>query len=66
LLAVMGKLSSSENPEPSNAAEQDAPDEEGFIRQSTELTGASEAQARNVYMYSDIIRQQDPYRYRFV
>jgi hypothetical protein len=55
----MEKLNSSENPEPSNAAEQDALAEERFIALYTELTGASESQARSVYMYSDIIQQQN-------
>jgi len=61
----MEKLSSSENPEPSNAAEHDALAEERFIWQYTELTGASEAQARIVYMHFDIIRQRDPHCHRF-
>jgi hypothetical protein len=57
---LMGKSSSSENPEQSNAAVEDAADEERFIAQYIALTGASKAQAKRVYMYSDIIRQQGP------
>jgi hypothetical protein len=56
---------SSEKPEKSSDADQNAANEENFIRQYTELTGASEAQARSVYIYFDIIRQRYPYCYRF-
>jgi hypothetical protein len=63
---TMEKSSFSESPEQTNTLEQDAAAEGTFIKQYIELTGASEAQARSVYMYSDIIRQRDPYRYRFV
>jgi hypothetical protein len=56
---------SSEKPEKSSDADQDAANEEKFIRQYSELTGASEAQARSAYMYFDIIRQRDPYCYHF-
>lgn len=56
---------SSEKPDKSSDADRDAANEDTFIQQYTELTGASEAQARSVYMYLDIIRQRDPYCYHF-
>ena len=45
---LIEKPSSSENLEQAKAAEQDAANEEEFIRQYTKLTGASESQARSV------------------
>jgi hypothetical protein len=62
-VAVKERLSSLENPQLSNAAEQEVLAEKRFIALYTELTGASETHARNVYMYSDIIRQQIPHNY---
>lgn len=50
----------------SNNTEQDTVMEEQFLKEYAELTGASESQARSVYMYIDIIRQRDPYSYHFV
>jgi hypothetical protein len=50
----------------SNATEGEALEEQRSLANYAEMSGASEAQARNVYMYSEIIRQQDPYRYHFV
>jgi hypothetical protein len=62
-LNVNSATNSPENPEQSNAVERDELAEERFIALYTELTGASETQARCVYMYSDIIRGQDSYWY---
>jgi hypothetical protein len=56
---------SSEKLQKSSDADQDAVNEEKFIQQYTEMTGVSEAQARSIYMYFDIIRQRDPYCYHF-
>ena len=50
----------SDNAEQSETSKQDATAEERFIALYKELTGASESQARSVYMYSEIIRQQTP------
>ncbi len=60
----MEEASSSENPEPTTTVEQDAAAEARFIAQYVKLTGVSTSQARNVYMYSDIVKQRDPYCYR--
>jgi hypothetical protein len=62
---LMEKSSSSQKPEQPNVVEQDELTEERFIALYIELTGASEAQARSVYMYSDIIRNRDPYSHHF-
>ena len=61
VLAMMENLNSSAAPEQAEAAEPDALAEERFIAEYAALTGASTTQARNVYMYFDIIRQQAPY-----
>jgi len=50
---------------PSPVAERETVAEKKFISQYSELTGASEAQARSVFMYSEIIQHGDPYRYRY-
>ena len=55
---------SSATPKGPPAREQDTAAEKEFITQYAALTGASETQARNVYMYSDIIQDRDPYGYR--
>jgi len=46
--------------EASKACEKEAADEKKLIDLYHELTGASEAQARNVFMYSEIIRERNP------
>lgn len=62
----MEKSNSSANCDRPIGSEQGEASEEDYIELYIELSGASEAQARSVYMYSDIIRQRDPYCYRFV
>ncbi len=62
---MLSVSTSCEQPKKSSDAAEDAANEGIFIREYTELTGASEAQARSVYMYLDIIRQRDPYCYHF-
>jgi hypothetical protein len=64
-MILMEKTNSSENPGQCDTGEVDNPDEEKSVALYTELTGASEAQARSVYMYSDIVRQRDLYCYHF-
>ncbi|MGO8702067.1 MAG: hypothetical protein ACLQVY_30665 [Limisphaerales bacterium] len=61
----MEESSALKAPEQPDETKQDAAAEKQFIKQYTELSGASESQARSVYMYADIIRQRDPYCYRF-
>jgi hypothetical protein len=60
----MEESKSSVRPEQGAVEKEDAAAEERFIAQYTRLTGGSAAQARNVYMYFDIIRHRDPYCYR--
>ncbi len=60
----MEESNSSEHSEQAIALEQDTASEGRFIALYTELTGASQAQAKIVYIFSDIIRQRDPYSYR--
>jgi hypothetical protein len=55
---------SSSNSEKAAEVKQGNADEAKFISQFAEITGATEVRARNVYMYSDIIRERDPYSYR--
>jgi hypothetical protein len=61
----MAASSDLKNPDQPDEAKEDAAAEKRFIEQYKELSGASESQARSVYMYADIIRQRDPYCYRF-
>jgi hypothetical protein len=53
-------VNASKEPEDPSTAKQDAAVEQKFINRYAELTGASEAQARCVFMYFDIIQQRDP------
>jgi hypothetical protein len=60
-------MENSESPEApvfSRAARIETKDEEAFIASYIELTGASLAEARSTYMYSEFIQQRDPYSYR--
>lgn len=54
-----------ENPGEPKENPADAASEKRLIERYKELSGVSEAQARSVYMYADIIRQRDPYCYHF-
>lgn len=59
----MEETRSSSGSEKPTGVKQNSAEETKSINELKEITGGSESQARNIYIYSEIIQQRDAYSY---